>query len=196
MIHREPPDLSHRLLLPQQVGLHRHRHRASVCFEAEPNSGRRKHGLPQTPNKLQTSWRSFKLSPLLIFPSSVNVTVIWLSKYLRRRLLVGPWKPRPQQPMNCGEWRSAFQSGVPPESHDQLMVVWKRTEVLLEHSTGTALNHRYLQKRSKVFQRWERVSKTPLLRFFMKTIQFLNKQQHFTYSIKNTFYENLVFITK
>lgn len=30
LVHREPPDLFHRLVFPQQVGLHRHRHPAPV----------------------------------------------------------------------------------------------------------------------------------------------------------------------
>lgn len=111
LIHREPPHLLHHLILPQQVGLHRHRHVAPVpgytadCGpnQPEPDSRQKTRALEDSETETQTLWRSLKTFSLFMFTSAISVPVVGRSKYQRGFLLVRrqcPAQPTNERPRN------------------------------------------------------------------------------------------------
>lgn len=133
LIHREPPDLLDRLVLPQQVGLHRHRHAAAITGCTPNQTPGWKHSLLHTPDRTlkmlwwllsvnQTpAWKqslypkqsqkvcdaALNLSAPFMFTSATHVTVNMRSKYWH-----GLWLVRSESPAQSANKRPRNDSAI------------------------------------------------------------------------------------
>ncbi len=109
LIYREPSNLFHRLISPQQVGLHRHRHVASVI--GNRTNSRQKTHFTHSETKSETLWRSFKSSQsaLCLLP---GVTSLFSKR------VTGPHtKSRPADQLEAEGWLCSFYRWNFPMSH-------------------------------------------------------------------------------